>query len=503
MKFKLVEAAESKVCCICKKPFDGYGNNAEPVCSGSCCDECNMKEVIPARLKMTDEKLMEDFESVGILTYRYYDEDADEWVESEAEITKEAGWYQVSWGGLDSYIECSSIDDCKNAVESYYDSDFEWLTSEVKEQEDVLDVSKLLSETVAELSRKYPNLKFSYDDDYEYNDEYRIDVDGDDISERASWYEGDLDNYTVDELVSELIEEWDLDNLGESLTTDKSLNEGNSVSGKIPPALDSFLQDIAQMYGTIDYGDIMDHDYTEDDIRKLNNLRRRFTTWAQYDEDDEEVKAKLNEIANKVAEILKKIDENINTADEEDNNKIDNEKKLTEAVSKAALIKWLKEHQFGELTPDEFDILVSNLWDAIERENEERKFYRMAYKSIDDVDVDQLIDASDNPVHDLGYKLRGWDDYDELDESLNEDMSIRAKLKALYPELNFGDEVTEGFDDDMDFDIEEDDDIRRMRTLYSGADFDAYDDEVVDYSDCEDDECWENDLISDDYADGM
>ena len=42
-----------------------------------------------------------------------------------------------------------------------------------------------------------------------------------------------------------------------------------------------------------------------------------------------------------------------------------------------------------------------------------------------------------------------------------------------------------------------------MNTLYKGADFDAYDDEVVDYSDCEDDECWENDLISDEFDDEM
>lgn len=148
------ENSESKICCICKKPFDGYGNNAEPVCSGSCCDECNMKEVIPARMKL-------------------------------------------------------------------------------------------------------------------------------------------LDNHSSEDL-------------------DESLNEGNAVSGKIPPALDSFLQDIAQMYGTIDYSDIMDHDYTEDDIRKLNNLRRRFITWSQYDEDDEEVKVKFDEIANKVAEILKRVNESIN-----------------------------------------------------------------------------------------------------------------------------------------------------------------------------------------------
>ena len=40
-----------KVCVICGNEFDGYGNNAEPVKSGLCCDECNIKEVIPARLK--------------------------------------------------------------------------------------------------------------------------------------------------------------------------------------------------------------------------------------------------------------------------------------------------------------------------------------------------------------------------------------------------------------------------------------------------------------------
>ena len=28
------------------------GNNAEPVNSGRCCDECNMRVVIPARLGM-------------------------------------------------------------------------------------------------------------------------------------------------------------------------------------------------------------------------------------------------------------------------------------------------------------------------------------------------------------------------------------------------------------------------------------------------------------------
>lgn len=37
-------------CCICGKKIMGYGNNAEPVKKGTCCDECNMTVVIPARI---------------------------------------------------------------------------------------------------------------------------------------------------------------------------------------------------------------------------------------------------------------------------------------------------------------------------------------------------------------------------------------------------------------------------------------------------------------------
>jgi len=39
-----------KTCSICRRPYTGYGNNAEPVNQGRCCDECNFTDVIPARL---------------------------------------------------------------------------------------------------------------------------------------------------------------------------------------------------------------------------------------------------------------------------------------------------------------------------------------------------------------------------------------------------------------------------------------------------------------------
>lgn len=41
---------EKRVCSICGKEFTGYGNNAEPVNDGICCNECNFEVVIPRRM---------------------------------------------------------------------------------------------------------------------------------------------------------------------------------------------------------------------------------------------------------------------------------------------------------------------------------------------------------------------------------------------------------------------------------------------------------------------
>lgn len=40
-----------KICCICGCEYTGYGNNAEPVMKGRCCDKCNVSIVIPQRMK--------------------------------------------------------------------------------------------------------------------------------------------------------------------------------------------------------------------------------------------------------------------------------------------------------------------------------------------------------------------------------------------------------------------------------------------------------------------
>lgn len=69
--------------------------------------------------------------------------------------------------------------------------------------------------------------------------------------------------------------------------------EENSVSGSLPASIDSFLQDVAQMYGGIDYTDIMHFakKATDADIKKLRSIRKQYRDDID-DEDDAERVAK-------------------------------------------------------------------------------------------------------------------------------------------------------------------------------------------------------------------
>ena len=62
--------------------------------------------------------------------------------------------------------------------------------------------------------------------------------------------------------------------------------EENSVSGSLPASVDSFLQDVAQMYGGIDYTDIMHFakKATDADVKKIRSLRIQY----RDDIDDED-----------------------------------------------------------------------------------------------------------------------------------------------------------------------------------------------------------------------
>lgn len=57
--------SETKICCICGKPFEGWGNNPDGAAwknengeielgefpsDACCCDECNSRYVVPGRI---------------------------------------------------------------------------------------------------------------------------------------------------------------------------------------------------------------------------------------------------------------------------------------------------------------------------------------------------------------------------------------------------------------------------------------------------------------------
>lgn len=81
-----------------------------------------------------------------------------------------------------------------------------------------------------------------------------------------------------------------------------SILEDNQVSRNLPYMLDNFLQDVAQIAGTITYSDIMNFKYTEKDKAPLNKLKRAWYD-ATDEESDDEV---LQDIGRKVADYIRK-----------------------------------------------------------------------------------------------------------------------------------------------------------------------------------------------------
>ena len=45
-------------CSICKNTQTGYGNNAQPINNGKCCNSCNYSVVIPERMQSAKNEYM-------------------------------------------------------------------------------------------------------------------------------------------------------------------------------------------------------------------------------------------------------------------------------------------------------------------------------------------------------------------------------------------------------------------------------------------------------------
>lgn len=79
------------------------------------------------------------------------------------------------------------------------------------------------------------------------------------------------------------------------------LNEGNPLTNDLPPRIDSFLQDIAQMTGLINYTDIFNFKPTPEQIKELINLRRKFNY--EYEMQGKELEE--SEAVKKIVNIVK------------------------------------------------------------------------------------------------------------------------------------------------------------------------------------------------------
>ena len=43
-------------CSICKEKIEGFGNNAQPINDGRCCDTCNKLVIIERIMEMSDDQ---------------------------------------------------------------------------------------------------------------------------------------------------------------------------------------------------------------------------------------------------------------------------------------------------------------------------------------------------------------------------------------------------------------------------------------------------------------
>lgn len=88
-------------CCICGEEIAGYGNNAAPYKEGKCCDACNLKFVIPARLASAGHTLKESL-TEAIKPYAL----AKDFATVEAKIEFNKKWTSSLNNGTDKINSC-------------------------------------------------------------------------------------------------------------------------------------------------------------------------------------------------------------------------------------------------------------------------------------------------------------------------------------------------------------------------------------------------------------
>ena len=99
-------------CSICGEPIFGYGNNAEPINDGLCCDVCNIEKVIPARLKEFGSDQMESPKQI-----KTDEEDNRPWWVKESQ----RGWHNLIKDCHKAYNKTEKALDGKTITFRYFD----------------------------------------------------------------------------------------------------------------------------------------------------------------------------------------------------------------------------------------------------------------------------------------------------------------------------------------------------------------------------------------------
>lgn len=195
---------------------------------------------------------------------------------------------------------------------------------------------------------------------------------------------------------------------------EESLTE-NAVSNFFSPALDAFLQDMAQMFGKMTYTDIMNSRPDKKDLGRLNQLRREYNKEAQYESpDNEEI---FKQIASEVADIVKR-----------------NKKKEEESLVNEST--WAEtEVTFGPIAQKKLDAINNaSLFDDFEAEVDNNKItssiitgvftdmYRVAKKEYSDYSEDEIKAARKELFRIINkfYKMATDETETNVEESLKE-----------------------------------------------------------------------------------
>lgn len=306
-----IQEDKDNKCIICGEEIIGYGNNAEPVAEGRCCDDCNMTKVIPARIsqlktsmKPTEEKniikeqVTESTEnsnlnmknSIEEIVFNEFESGhlfADDY-ESFKSLMRDEG-LRATPRAYSYYQELHELgpagfyDEFKDKFEfdSMFIDEYADIDDNMDETEYIESVKgfKLYDNVVTETGHKGFIIKFLYTDQ------------DDPVAEiKRDW----MDSSPIRSYVSKLKH---VDNIDEMLTE-------NTLTNYLPPSIDNMLMDMAQMCGEFDYADV--YKFTkagvnDDTVRRLKNLYRRWNRAAEYYDEE-----KMCILAKEAAQIIGK-----------------------------------------------------------------------------------------------------------------------------------------------------------------------------------------------------